>query len=651
MISIATPTIVDAGETISTPTPRAMTQPPETMPFITLTRMPVVGSSLPANADIVSAEQARLYDSQNAGEALSHEVGLQFQPKGASSYPLNASIRGASPNQTLVLIDGRPMEGVALGAADLSEIPLSQIDHIEIVRGGLSALYGPNALGGVINVITKRSTYTGYPISHVSNEDASYGRQTYKLDFGSRQGPVDYFFFGDEQWEHGFRGNADNSQYNVGGNAGISMGNAGKVLIDAGAFHNNAAVPGFRCDNVLDALCLTSTTPLEPNRFNDKDERPPSTPNAREVTDTSYLRASYLVNLPQGMSLATRLYGQEREVNYDDSADVIPVQGASTDRHEQSKGADQQLSLPLGLMIGDSFNYDREDFEDLITPSNSFIASEQNWGVFAQETLHWKAATLIPSGRYDQNSQFGGTSNPRVQGLLDAADWLQFSASGGRSFRAPTFDERMPVPSENYLGNPNLEPETAWTYDAGFELHESSKSFKANYFLANIQNTIQTFVPQDPADPQSSLVAVNLDRSRKQGLEVQISHVVNEYFRDSWNYTYLENLGQPAGFDHFVALAYSPRHTANYVATFMPSKKWEIDSTWRYEDARYSGNDNTGTKMGAQVIPDLRLAYEMRQLEIFLGVKDITDKRYEEVPGYPLPGITFYAGVRLRLWG
>ena len=208
-----------------------MTEPPNGASFITLTRTLIPDRSVAANADSVFPENARAFDAQNAGEALSHATGLLFQPQGASGYPLNAGIRGASAGQTLVLMDGRPMEGAALGAADLSEIPIEQIDHIEIVRGGLSALYGPNAMGGVINVITKRAVYRGFPISHVSYEGASYGRQTYKLDYGSRQGPVDYFFFGDQQCQSGFRSNSDNSQYNIGGNAGVSMGGAGKISL------------------------------------------------------------------------------------------------------------------------------------------------------------------------------------------------------------------------------------------------------------------------------------------------------------------------------------------------------------------------------------------------------------------------------------
>ena len=284
------PTIADYGETISTPAPRAMTLPNEGS-FVTLTRTPLPSRALPANVDVINPEDARKYDAQNAGDMLTRETGVLIQPKGSTAYPLTARIRGASPNQTLVFIDGRPMEGVALGPADLSEIPLEEIDHIEIVRGGSSALYGPNAMAGVINVISKRAVYQGYPISHVSYEAASYYRQNYKLDFGARQGPVDYFFYGDQQWESGFRSNSDNSQYNIGGNAGVSMGKAGKLLFDASSFHNNAGIPGFRCADVLDPLCLTSTAAI-PRDLITLMRKPASTPVSRQVRDDNSLRTS-----------------------------------------------------------------------------------------------------------------------------------------------------------------------------------------------------------------------------------------------------------------------------------------------------------------------------------------------------------------------
>ena len=403
--------------------------------------------------------------------------------------------------------------------------------------------------------------------------------------------------------------------------------------MDVGSFHNNSGIPGFRCDDLFDDSCQTSTTPLEPNRFNNKDEKPASTPLAREVTDTNYLRASYLVSLSKDVFLAARAFGQQREVDLVDSLDPVAANAASTDRHEHSKGGDVQLTLPLGLLVGGSFTHDQEDLLDRLTPANSFSGREENWGMFAQDTWHWNALTLIPSGRFDKNSQFGDTANPRVQGLVDATDWLRFSASADRSFRAPTLDESQL--------NPDLNPEKAWTYEAGFEVGESSRTFRANYFRSNVGDEIQS----------STFTAANLESGRRQGLEIQIKHRVNDYFQDEWNYTYLENVGVPVGFDHPVALAFSPRHTANFKAVITPNKIWEIDPVVRYEDARFSGNNESGTKMGAQVVMDLRLAYQWRQMEVFFGINDILDKRYVEVPGYPLPGRTAYGGIRLRLWG
>jgi len=648
--STETPSIAITGETKSAPSPVAMTTPPGGGVFVTLTRTAYHVDALPTSAEIVKPETFRKYDAQNAGEAIANQLGVQELPTnavGGLSTFINASIRGASSAQTLVLIDGRPMEGFALGTPDLSEIPTEQIDHIEIVRGGASALYGPNAIGGVINVITKRAQYNGLPISHVGYEGGSYGRQGVTLDFGSRYGPLDYYFYGDNKWISGFRTNSDDRQHNLGGNFGVSMGKAGKILVDISSYHNDAGIPGESC-GPNDPFCLTGI-PLQPNAFNNKDEKPASSPDARQVVDTNYIRTSYLLPLPADSLLTLRAFGMQREVAFNDASDPNPFNQSDTDRHEQSKGTEAQLALPYGLLLGGNFLHDREDNTDLLTPANTFIRSVDNWGVFAQDTFQRGFLTLIPSGRYDHNSQVGESKSPRVQLIADATDWLRFSGSVGHSFRAPTLDELYFV-SPGFIGNPNLLPEKAWTYDSGFELHQDSVSFQATYFRANVSNLIQA-VQSDPNNLNSPFESVNIGTARRQGAEVKINHVLNEYFRDSWNYTYLNNMGIPAGFDHYVLLEFSPRHTANYIATITPARKWSIDLTAHYEDSRYSGNDGTGSKLGSELLLGFRVTYQWRQMEMYIGGNDINNKRYEEEPGFPLPGATAFGGIRLRLWG
>jgi outer membrane cobalamin receptor len=555
---------------------------------------------------------------------VSRLAGVQTLPIGRLGSPLTARIRGSTSNQTLVLVDGRPVAGTALGTQDLSEIPIELVDHIEILRGGASALYGPNAIGGVINVITKRATYSGLPMSHVSYESASYSRQIYRLDFGSRQGPVDYVFFGDRQWESGFRDNSDASTYNIGGNAGISMGGAGKLLIDLASYHANAGIPG------------QLVPPVPTNQFNNRVEKLAATPNARQVTDTQYARTSYILPLPRESLMTVRLFGSQREAAVTD-----PDHTVSTDRHEQSKGGEAQFNLPWGLMVGGSFSHDREDNTDQIVSTHTYIRSVENWGFFAEETLKVDRLTVIPSGRFDHNSQGGDSQNPRVQTLFDALPWFRLSASAARAFRVATIDEIQ--------ASPTLRPEHGWVYDAGFEVHPASFSLRATYFRANVTDLIQTTTGAVSAPV---VTATNIGTARRQGVEIAISHIVNSYFREAWNYTYLENQGIPQGFTNYVTLANSPKHTVNFVATVTPNARWKWDTTARYVSSRFSdANDPTGSAVGSMVLLDVRLAYAWRQMELYVGVNDVSDRRYQEISGFPLPGRTAYGGIQLRLWG
>src|SRR5258708_7567182 len=350
------PSVAITGETKNAPPPIAMTDHPDV--FVTLTRTATSSKNLPFNTETATPQSFRRYDAQNAGDAVERLTSVSVPPQGRLGTTRLAGIRGATSNQTLVMIDGRPVGGVGLSASqDLQEVPVEQIDHIEVVRGGVSSLYGPNALGGVINIITKRATYSGLPVSHVGYESGSYSRQAYRLGFWSRHGPLHYFFFRDQQWESGFRDSSDARTYNLGGNVGYSMGKGGKLLFDISSFHANARVPGQLFPDFV------------PNRFNDKDEKLASTPDARQVTDTNYIRTSYLLPLPMDSLATLRLFGSQRQVQF-----AIPSFFVNTDRHEQSKGGEAQFSLPLGFLVGGTFIHDRLDSTDFTTPGNNYIA-------------------------------------------------------------------------------------------------------------------------------------------------------------------------------------------------------------------------------------------------------------------------------------
>jgi outer membrane receptor protein involved in Fe transport len=612
--------------------------------FVSLTRKAFLADELPTNTAIVKPDEFRLINAQNAGEAIANQAGVQTRPIGQTGSPLFASIRGTnSDEQTLVLVDGRPYQGFALGPADLSEIPIESIDHIEIMRGGASALYGPDAVGGVINVITKRATYPGKPISNFSLTEGQYGYQGYRLDMGSRYGPMDYFFYGDQRILSGFRDNSDWRGYNVGGNFGLSMGKAGKFLFDASTYHQNAGIPG-PAYGAGDPSNLSGTTPyLMPNQFNNSDEKFASSPSARKITDTNYLRTSYILPLPGDSLMALRLFGSQRQEELDDQSDPNPLLVSQTLRQEQSHGGELQFNLPAGFTAGGSFIFDRETFNDQITPANSFITYTEDYGVFAQDEIHYGRLKLIPGIRYDQDHA-GVSTNPRMQMVDDVTDNLRLNASAAHSFRAPSIDE-LNLFTPFFNSNPELKPEKAWTFDGGFEVHNASNSFRTTYFFSNISDLIQTI----ETSPDVFNVQ-NVGKARRQGVEAELADMFNSNLSNTLNYTFMINQGIPDGFSDYVPLAFSPHHTANDTLSVKWAKRWRADFTGRYEDSRYSGNDNSGNKLGSQYVQDVRLAYQLRQMELYAGVADVFDKRYEEQPGFPLPGRTFFGGFNLKLW-
>lgn len=632
-VQVDTTSAAITGEAKITPAPQSMLDSSSQGVFLTLTRSAYQLQALPTSAESIPASQFKTRDIQNAGDAISRLTSIQVNHQGRLGTFRLAGIRGATSNQTLVLLDGRPVGGVGLSASqDLAEIPVEQIDHIEVVRGGASALYGPNALGGVVNIISKRATYSGLPRSNIRFEGRSFDGQSLRLDAGSRLGPVDYFFFGNQDRESGFRDNSDAKASNIGGNVGLSMGKGGKLLLDIASYQMNTGVSGQQFPDI----------PV--NQYNGNVERAATTPAARQITDSQYIRTSYLLPLPMNSMASFRLFGSQREVEYSD-----PTSGVESDRHEQSKGGEMQFDLPLDVMVGGTFIRDRLDSRDRITPANNYVAAVENWGVFVQKTFCWKILTVIPSGRFDHHSRVGESKNPRVQTMVDATSWLRFSGSAARSFRAPTLDDLYTPFTDfgfgfSYQGNPNLKPEKAWTYDAGFELHEDSSSVKATYFHSNVSNLIQT-----TSDFAST--TINVGKARRRGVEVQVAQGMGPHFRHEANYAYLESLGVLQGAVDYVELRLSPKHIANYQATWTPNARFKWDNTLRFVGLSYEGNDRSSTRLDDHFTWDTRASYQIRQLELYVGIQNIVERRYRERSGYPLPGRTFFGGVSLRLWG
>jgi outer membrane receptor for Fe3+-dicitrate len=122
---------------------------------VTATRERSLISEVPATVDIISARDLRVNNVQNIGEALQRVPGVSIRNYGGFGDMKTISIRGSSSGQVLILLDGQRLNNAQSGEVDLSTIPLEGVERIEVVRGSASAIYGADAVGGVINIITK----------------------------------------------------------------------------------------------------------------------------------------------------------------------------------------------------------------------------------------------------------------------------------------------------------------------------------------------------------------------------------------------------------------------------------------------------------------------------------------------------------------
>jgi outer membrane receptor for ferrienterochelin and colicins len=170
-------------------------------PFFSLEEVVVIASKFPqkllnslASVEIINEEKIAVNKAENLAVILKNIAGLEITDYGTPGDIKSISIRGSSPEQVLVMIDGQVVNDPQTGKIDLGLIPADMIERIEIYRGPASALYGANALGGVINIITKKG---GDKKGTVEINYGNYHTQKYQASYQNRSDDIVYFFTGE----------------------------------------------------------------------------------------------------------------------------------------------------------------------------------------------------------------------------------------------------------------------------------------------------------------------------------------------------------------------------------------------------------------------------------------------------------------------
>ena len=576
---------------------------------------------------VITAEEIQQRQLLTVADVMRLVPGLDVLNSGGPGRMTSVYTRGAGSGQTLVLIDQVEMNDPSspVGAFDFANLMVDDIERIEILRGGESALYGSDAIGGVINIVTKKGK--GKPKFGLESQGGSY--DTFKVK-GSASGEIDDFNYAataSETQTHGFSAadylwnNPERDWYRnttFDGRAGykplddLDFGvnlryNHGKSALDY--MMGNEPNPAHPFAPV-DALNYTGTT---------------SELFTRGFTHFKVLDDLWEQTLGVGYSQTNRNYS-----NWDPS---LPYDLSGDYQGTKIKGDWQNIfhlhpnnTLTLGL----------EDEEDQLQNQSENIGTKsyntQGYYLSDQFKLFERSFTTA-SVRYSNNNRSGDKVTwSLTEAVLVKETGSKLKGNIGTGFKVPTLYE-LYAP---FYGNPDLNPETSLNWDLGFEqgFFDQAVQFGATYFSNQFNNLIQ-------ADPANFWIAENINSATAKGVEafVQVTPIDDLILRG--NYTYDDTLDEDTG----APLINRPRNKGNFEANYHFLKDADIN----FMVIAVGEKDGVlGTRVPAYAIANLAGSYQVHpNVKLFARIDNLFNKEYQEVYGYGTTRLAGYGGVSL----
>ena len=558
----------------------------------------------PGSVELVTHDTVKA--SSNAGEAAASVSGVDVGRNGALGQTENMLIRGVASEGTLILLDGIPLNGSYSGLVDFSSLALDNIERIEIMKGPASSLYGANAVGGVVNLITKSKA--GKPEFTLGEKYGSFNTHDLNLGLSGKLELLSVNIGGSYKHTDGARPNSAFDAYNVNGKISYEFIKGSTLALNGGYYSDKVGSPG-------------------PSGA--------ASPTDRQEDLRYFGNIETSLALTEDMNFKINLYAGSTNQNF--------YSASATTSTEINYDLNAQYSYDLAginvITLGARYRNNRLN-QNLIGQKESTTKS-----IFAQDVLDMLGNMIFtPSIRLDSDSGYGDTWNPQAALVYNLEDGLQLKGSIGTSFRAPNFSELYwPLDSWGDVGNPALKPEKATSYDFGISYEAAGTLFaRATYFQNNITDMIQWSL-----DPSTFLFTpLNVGNAVTYGVETEIKLRPAPIAELTFNYTWLSAKDTGTGKE----LYYRPKNKVNAGLKFKASI-FTLDLNAEYYDIR-TGNDALtylDVNLPAVIVSSARIAAKLAEAsELFAGVSNLEDVRYELRSGYPMPGRTYYCGVNYK---
>lgn len=604
--------------------------------IVSATRSETVQLPLASTITVIDEEQIRQSGATQVAEVLRIHAGIQLQDfDGSGGRNVTIGMRGFTdnaPNNTLVLVDGRRLNNASLSGPALSTVAIRNIERIEIVHGSAGVLYGDQAVGGVINIITKRAT-SGESNGSIQLLGGSDNLQSLaaNLSQGFANG-VSYSLSAQKRDVDNYRDNNESDYTNVLGNIRYDF-TRGHVFAE-----------GLYVDDQLNLPGSLSEVQAAEN------PRQTFTPNDFSDQETKSWRVGGGLTLTNNWELLAE-YSDRNEDSYSEYAGSGYAQNLDTQiLTPRLVGSFDVATGSAVITVG----YDRHEAEYSSTASwgSSDTAQDSN-GYYGQLVLPLTQALTTTMGtRYANVKDVDNLSSESHSASLNAQEFglsyqitssLRAFVRYAEGFRFANADENAWTPMDvTYLA-----PQTSESQEIGLAWNSDLFSATLAAYRMDVENEIMYDSP--------NFVNINLPKSERQGVMLDTTFVLSQQVSLRTNYTYTD-AQLAAGTFSGNSVPYVAENTANIAVIFTPLETITATLDANYIGSRYLVGDdaNSADKIESVTLLNANLLWTVRDnLELGLRVKNLTDESYADYNAltwngnvqYPQPGRTFSASV------
>jgi vitamin B12 transporter len=596
---------------------------------ISATAIPTQADQIASSVTVITGEDMQRDQRRTVPDALSTVPGLNIIQAGGPGSVTSVFTRGTNSNHTKILIDGIDVSDPSNPGRifDLGQLQTSDIERIEVLRGPQSGLYGADALGGVISIVTKKGE--GPPKITGTMEGGSFGTFNQTASLSGSQSRFNYAF-------------------NVAHLRSTDTPVTPLELLPPGGqrindFYDNKTYSTKLGADLNDSfgVNLVARYTDATLRFTGDDfsvfPAVPAAAQSSQVTRQFFTRGEAV------WSLLDDRFKNYFGVNYTDhwnwnkSPDPVPAAVNKGDRTKYDwRGVVAAIpgqTLVMGL---------EQETERLRT--DTVAAQNGNKAGYVElQSEFAKRLFVVANVRRDVNESFGGHVTYRVApAVLVPVTETKLKASYGTGFKAPTLTQLfVDFPAFNFFANPNLRPEESTGYDLGFEqpLASNRLRFGATYFHNDIKNLINANA--------TFTTLINIDRAMTEGVETFISVDVTERLKLRGDYTYTKAIDVVTGLE----LLRRPRHKTSVTASWNPIDPLLLSATVLRVGEWIDGNRDFSiprlTAPGYTVV-DVAANYTVNEhATVFGRIDNLFNAHYQNPTGFERPGFGIFGGLRL----